>query len=368
MEAEMHRLKTTALIGAGPRRLGVALVAALAAAALVLLPAAPARAAAGGCSVASAPTIQSGQTQASDPNACPDGRQYWAMNLRIGDTLNIDIAPSVPSGGGFGHYEFNIYGPDVGTIGNPLCGNAYASPSKLSCLIPAAGRWLLVTGGAGSFTPVTKRVHAKAGRVAGACDPANAPIAPSRVTQYVNSNLCQPSGNSQYWMVDLRRADILKVNILPFGGSIFVHLYGPNLGSLGNPLCGNGYSGPATLTCRIRRSGRYVLEARNAGSFTPLAIHPTHVFLTAPRFVKVGRAIAVSAVIHSNASHPTGICVIQEQSSARWVGVARVHTTTGACSARVVPSHHGTVRLRVRFIGAPGWASSTSKPVSVVVR
>ena len=363
----MHRLKTTTFIVTGPRRLGVALAAALAAA-LVLLPAAPAHAAAGGCSVATAPTIHSGETQTSDPNACPEGRQYWAMNLKIGDTLNIDIAPRVPPGGGFGHYEFNVYGPDIGTIGNPLCGNAYASPSKLSCLIPAAGRYVLVTGGAGSFTPVAKSVHAKAGRVAGACDPANAPIALSRVTQYVNTNLCQPSGNSQYWRVGLRRGDILDVNILPFGGSIVVHLSGPNLGSLGNPLCGNGYSGPATLTCRIRRSGRYVLEASNAGSFTPLAIHPTHVFVTAPRFVKAGRAIAVSAVIHSNTPHPTGTCVIQEQSGPRWVAVARVHTTTGACSARVVPTRHGTVRLRVRFIGAPGWASHTSKPVNFVVR
>ena len=36
----------------------------------------PARAAAGGCSVASAPTIRAGQTQTSDPHACPDARQW----------------------------------------------------------------------------------------------------------------------------------------------------------------------------------------------------------------------------------------------------------------------------------------------------
>ena len=49
-------------------------------------------AAAGGCSVASASVIHSGETQTSDPYACPDGRQYWAIDLKIGDELNVDIA------------------------------------------------------------------------------------------------------------------------------------------------------------------------------------------------------------------------------------------------------------------------------------
>lgn len=237
----------------------------------VLLHAAPARPA-GGCSVASAPVIASGAVQTSDPNACPDGRQYWAMNLKIGDTLNVDIAPSAP-GGGFGHYEFDVYGPNVGTIGNPLCGNAYSSPSKLSCLIPAAGRYVLVTSGAGSFTPETKSVPAQAGRVAGACDSATAPIVSEGVTQYANSNLCEPSGTSQYWKIDLRRDDMLRVSIAPFGpfgASISLGVYGPNVGAIGSPLCAQGYSGPGELSCSIRSTGRYVLATAHAGLFTPL--------------------------------------------------------------------------------------------------
>ena len=205
---------------------------------LALVCAAPARSG-GGCSVASAPVIASGAAQTSNPNGCPDGRQYWAMNLKIGDMLNVDIAPSAP-GGGFGHYEFDVYGPNVSTIGNPICGNAYASLSKLSCLIPAAGRYVLVTIGAGSFTPAAKSVPAQAGRVAGACDPATAPTVGSGSTQYANSTLCEPSGASQYWKIELRGGDTLRVNVAPFGpfgASISLGVYGPNVGTIGSPLC-----------------------------------------------------------------------------------------------------------------------------------
>jgi hypothetical protein len=158
----------------------------------------------------------------------------------------------------------------------------------------------------------------------------------------------------------------LNVNVAPFGGSIFVHLY-RSVGSLGNPLCGNGYSSPAAFSCPIRGSGRYVLAAENAGSFTPLVIRPTRTVVVAPGFVKGGGAIAISAVIRSNAPNPTGTCIVQEQSGGRWLTDARVHTSTGTCHARVVPRHRDKVRLRVHFKGAKGWASSTSKPVTVGV-
>ena len=351
--------------GGGMRRVAPLPIAAISGlAGLMLLLATPAHAA-GGCSVASAPVIGSGATQTSAQDACPDGLEYWAIGLKIGDTLNVDIAPDT-SGGGLIHYEFKVYGPNVGTIGQPLCGNIYSSATRLACLVPAAGRYLLVTSGAGSFTPTVKSVPAEAGRVAGACDPANAAIAPDRVTQYADTVLCEPSGTTQYWRVDLFRGDTLNVNISPFGGSIFVHLYGPSLGSLGNPLCGNGYSSPTTLSCPIRRSGRYVLEAEHAGSFTPQVEHPTSTRVTA--VAKGGRAVLVTAVIRSSAAHPTGTCFIEEASGSKWSTAARVKTTTGACSARVLLSHPGPIRLRVRFKGARGWASSISKPITVTVR
>jgi hypothetical protein len=351
--------------GSGMHRFAVLSTMIVGIAGLGLLHAAPARSAAG-CSIASAPVIASGAAQTSDPKACPDGRQYWAMNLQIGDALNVSIAPS-----GGSHIEFAVYGPDVQTIGGPLCAQAYGGPDKLSCLIPAAGRFVLVTTGPGSLTPVVKRVPAQAGRVAGSCDPATAPTVGSGVTQYANSSLCEPAGTSQYWKIELHRGDTLNVNIAPFGtfgASIFLGVYGPNVGAIGNSLCGNGYSSPATVSCAIRKAGSYVLATTHAGSFTPLVTHPTQTTVTAPGIVKAGGAIRIAASIHSNVLYPTGTCVVQELSASRWSTVSRATTTTGACSARLVLTHRGRVLLRVHFVGRRGWASSTSKSITVLVR
>jgi hypothetical protein len=337
---------------------------------LLLLQSGAARGVNGGCSVASAPTIQSGQTQTSNPNACPDGRQYWAMNLKIGDSLALDIAPTPPPGGGFGNYGVGVYGPDVGTIGSSLCGNNYSSPTTETCLIPAAGRYVLVTESRGSFTPKVKSVPPQTGRVAGACDPANAPAAAPGVTQYANAKLC-PATRAESWSIGLRRGDTLRVSVVPLpngAGAAWVQLYGSGAASQANPLCGDGYYRPTTFTCRIPRDGRYVLTASQAsGAFTPLPVHPTETDVAAPRFVKGGGAIPIRAAIRSNTAGPLGMCIVQERSGSRWAAVARARPRRGVCRASVPASRPGTVTLRVRFKGAKGWASSTSRPVKVVV-
>jgi hypothetical protein len=332
----------------------------------------PARAAAGGCSVASAPTIRSGQTQTSNPHACPDARQYWAVDLKIGDALDVDVTPAPPSVF-VEPFQFHVYGPNVGTIGDFLCAKTGADAGRVSCLIPATGRYVLVTYGAGSFTPKVTSVPAQNGRVPGACDPTNAPAAVDRVTQYANARVCAPSGRSQYWRVDLQRGDSLTVNSRQIASSgnaepFDFRVYGPNSGSLGKPLCQNTGLGPAfSVSCPIRASGRYVLEAANSGSFTPLVVRPTKVGVTAPRFVKGGGAIVIRAVIRSDAPNPAGTCTVQERSGSRWAAVARARPRKGVCRASVPAKRAGTVTLRVRFKGAKGWASSTSRPVKVVV-
>jgi hypothetical protein len=353
------------------RRLAALSTVIVGVAGLALVHATPGRAA-GGCSVASAPTIVSGATQTSDPKACPDGRQYWAMNLRIGDSLAVDIAPSRPPGGGLVNYGFDVYGPNVGTIGSPLCGNRYASPTTETCLIPAAGRYVLVSEGAGSFTPKVKSVPAQAGRVAGACDQANAPAARPGVTEYANARLC-PSTGTESWAIDLRRRDTLRVNVVPLpsggGSAAWVQLYGSGAASQEKALCGDGYYRPTTFTCRIPRAGRYILVASQAsGAFTPLPLHPTETGVTAPRFVKGGGAIPIRVAIRSNTANPLGTCTVQERSGSRWANVARVRPRSGVCRARVPANRRGPVQLRVQFKGAKGWASSTSKTVTVVVR
>jgi hypothetical protein len=368
---------SAALFGSGQALAASSQAIARSVAANVALASAPSHAtrAAGGCSVASAPVIASGATQTSDPNACSDGNEYWAIKLKIGDTLTVNIASSSP----FATFDFAVYGPSVGTLGTPLCdGSADPSSStQLSCLIGAAGTYVLVTQATlnqGSFTSVVKSVLDQAGRVAGECDPANAPTAPARITQYANTGLCASSGSSQYWKIDLRRGDTLTVNIASSSPSEAYEfaVYGPNVGTIGTPLCQDNTTSSKRVSCRVRAAGTYLLGAgggyQNQGSFTPLVIHPTLPVLNATHTVKAGGAITISVTIRSNTPQPTGTCLVDEASGAAWLPVARAHTATGVCSLRLVVTPPGTVRLRVRFGGSPGWASSSSKPITVVVR
>ena len=348
------------------RRFAVAPVVALAAVTASFVVASPAHAATGGCSVQTAPLIQSGQTQTSNPSVCGGGSQYWAIDAVMGDTLAVAANPLGQPWG------LAIYGPNVGTIGDWLCRNTGANASTTSCLMPATGRYLIVTEGDVTFTPTVKAVRRQKGRVEGACDPVNTPTAVSLVTQYANGRVCQPSGSTQYWAMALHRGDTLSVNDLamPSSGNaepFDVQVYGPNPSSLGSHLCGNSGLGPAfSFRCPIRTTGRYVLAAANSGSFTPLVIHPTHVGRL--RLVKGGGALVLRTSVMSDAPHPKGTCFIQEQSGRRWVTVARVKTTTGVIKHRIKPIHSGKLRIRVRFKGAKGWASSTSKPATIEVR
>ena len=57
-------------------------------------------------------STQSGQTQTSDAHLCADSREYWAIDLKIGDRLNIDVNPAPPSV--FPEpYQFDVYGPEL---------------------------------------------------------------------------------------------------------------------------------------------------------------------------------------------------------------------------------------------------------------
>ena len=106
----------------------------------------------------------------------------------------------------------------------------------------------------------------------------------------------------------------------------------------------------------------------HAATASPAVGHPTRTVVTAQGFVTFGGAIRIRAAIHSTAPNPIGTCFVQEQLAWRWSTTARVNTTTGACSVRLRPSHRGTELLRVHFAGSSGWGSSTSTPITVLVR
>ena len=235
------------------------------------MPADPNRVA-GSCSSATAPNAAPSVTQYTNSQLCQSaaGRQYWAMDLQVGDTLTVNGTPMTDS------LSVDVYGPNVQTIGDPLCSSVYnGDPFTLSCLIPQAGRYLLVTRGAGQFTPGVSGVPANRSRVAGSCSSATAPNAAPSVTQYTNSQLCQSAAGRQYWAMDLQVGDTLTVNGTPMTDGLSVDVYGPNVQTIGDPLCSSVYNGdPFTLSCVIPRTGSYLLVTRGAGPFTPQISHP----------------------------------------------------------------------------------------------
>ena len=249
----------------------IALIAAIGG--MTLVSAAPANAA-GGCSAATAPVIAPAATQTSDGSACSGGLEYWAMSLQDGDTLNLSGVPGPPAG----VLSLDVYGPNVQTIGQSLCSADYNGvPFSASCVIPANGTYLIVANGSGSFTPTITSVPGVPQPVQGACDSVSAPSAASKVTQYANSQVCQPAGSLQYWAMSLHVGDTLNLSGVPGppAGALSLDVYGPNVQTIGQSLCSADYNGvPFSASCVIPANGTYLIVANGSGSFTPVVVHP----------------------------------------------------------------------------------------------
>jgi hypothetical protein len=138
---------------------------------------------------------------------------------------------------------------------------------------------VLVSTGAGSFTPIVRSVPARPGRVAGSCDPATAPSIRAAVTQFANTELCAASGGWQYWTTRLRIGDTVTValNTLPLIGGFSVELTGPDQDFAGStPLCAaRPAGGHARLICLIPASGRYAIALHGVSTaMTPTVRRP----------------------------------------------------------------------------------------------
>ena len=192
------------------------------------------------------------------------------MDLQVGDTLTVNGTPMTDS------LSVDVYGPNVQTIGDPLCSSVYnGDPFTLSCLIPQAGRYLLVTRGAASSPPLSAACRPTAAALRARVARRRPRTPPPSVTQYTNSQLCQSAAGLQYWAMDLQVGDTLTVNGTPMTDGLSVDVYGPNVQTIGDPLCSSVYNGdPFTLSCPIPRTGSYLLVTRGAGPFTPQISHP----------------------------------------------------------------------------------------------
>jgi hypothetical protein len=337
------------------RRLWISLIVAIVG--VGLANATPARAA-GGCSPASAPQIAPATTQSSDPAVCPDGTEYWAMSLQIGDSLSVSGSPT-PSSGGANYMNLDIYGPNVQTIGQPLC-NSDGNTSSFTetCMIPATGTYLLVSNeGSGQFTPTVNSAPASRA-AAGGCAASSAPHVAASVTEYTNSEVCQSQGGNQYWAMSLQIGDTVTVNGTPTpssGGANYMNLdiYGPNVQTIGQPLCNSdGNTSSFTETCMIPATGTYLLVSNEgSGTFTPRVNHPLLAVLH--RVFSRWSPSARHSVLHVQASSPaaTSVCmliVLGWRALPRHLSCDNSHLVVLAAGRRVF-TRAGRARVSVRF-------------------
>jgi hypothetical protein len=242
--------------------------------------------------------------------------------------------------------------------------------------VPRTGRYIVaIQNGSATLTPTIRRPRANHGRRVGGCDPTTAPSIPSGVLQVGHTRFCGATGGDQLWRLALRRGDTLELQAQVWNdGGEQASVYPPDARSVSaKPLC-SGYvtNGPgplpSRLACRIHHSGGYLIGFHSAGVFfTPLAVHPTRLTLRVPASVHAGARLTARIHIASNAAKPAGTCFLDRRSGGRWHQLGHTTAKAGGCTIHVVLAHRGTARLRARFRGSRGWASSTSAPRNVTV-
>ncbi len=231
---------------------------------------------AGACGPVGAPSVAPDVTQYANAQLCqPAGSiQYWAISLQIGQTLNLSGVPGPPAG----YLSLDVYGPNVQTIGQSLCSDDdNLEPFSASCVIPATGQYFIVATGSGSFTPTITSAPGSPPPVLGSCGSVSAPSVASDVTQYANTQVCQPAGSIQFWSISLQIGQVLNLSGVPGppAGYLSLDVYGPNVRTIGQSLCSDDDNlEPFSEACAIPAGGRYLIVAGGAGNFTPVVSDP----------------------------------------------------------------------------------------------
>ena len=280
------------------------------------------------------------------------------MNLQVGDTLTVNGSPT--AGSGVGYMSLDIYGPNVQTIGQPLCSDDdNFSAFSETCVIPATGTYLLVSNaGSGQFTPTVSAPGGGSGRAAGQCSSSAAPSAPAGITQYTNSQLCQSLGGNQYWAMNLQVGETLSVNGAPIpssgsAGYMSLNIYGPNVQTIGQPLCSDDANFSAfSETCVIPATGTYLLVS-NAGSgrFTPRVDHPLLAALQRAysHWSPSGHGSVVR--VHASSPRAASVCVLIVagwRTPSRRLSCGHPHLVVLAMGRHVF-AHAGSARIAIRF-------------------
>src|SRR5258705_466357 len=85
-------------------------------------------------------------------------------------------------------------------------------------------------------------VSTAAASTPGSCSAASATPIASGSTQSTNARACRGEAGLQYWAMNLQVGDTLTVNGTPTTSGLSVGVYGPNVQTIGEPLCSSGES------------------------------------------------------------------------------------------------------------------------------
>ena len=336
-----------------------------------------------GCTVATAPMVTMGVPTPFDTSTCPGGGFTTASGwldvaLNAGDTVTFQVQS--PGGGNWLFYSPNTDDFNWTTnVVDAACGGGGYAFWQLTCQVTRTGVWHVRAQGAGTFTATVVPIAPQAGRVAGSCTVATAPVVPARVTQWGDQG-CRSAHGILFWKVKLFAKDTLSFRLTAANGwdsngSVRVTVWKPSttdytLFTTGVFLPGcddNAYVGsPRLLRCgQVATGGAYIVGLRGAGAIQPLVTHAVTVTPKFPATVRVNRTVALPAVVTSPAGRVAATCYLQRLSGTTWKNVSKAKVSLGKCLPTVKLTTKRTVKFRIHEVGATGWASRNTVPVTV---
>lgn len=318
-----------ALIGAGALVAGV----------LGGLPAANAQSP--GCTIATATPLDLGVANALTPT-CAGEHPDWSfsyVDMGAGDTLVVDVDARALARN---WYDFRLYNPGVTDFTrsstNSICsdGSSKGQMERYTCHVYETGRFIIMwdaydTSVAGVVAvPYLYTAPRQAGMVPGACRLETAPMAPYGVTQYPQTDTCNPS--SRWWTLPLTAGQ--KLDVQTNGISVSVYQPGVTDFTLAqtNSWCNGGSSGLTTVDCGIAPvSGNYYIGVFNGeGAFTPVVTNPAPppppVVSTSVRMWTYKKKSRVEVDVDPNAAFEY-VVVLQKSVNGAWVNYKSKTTT-----------------------------------------
>ncbi len=329
------------------------------------------------CTIAAAPTVTMGVPSAYNSTGCNAGQGWLNVPLHAGDIVTFQVQS--PGGSNFTFWSPNANDFNWTTnVVDATCETGGFAFWQDVCQVTRTGMWHVLVTGSGTFTASVARAAPQTGRVAGSCTIAAAPAVASRVVQWGDAG-CRDAHSIVFWKLRLYPRDTLTFRLAAAKGwgtvsEVRATVWKPgttdfNLFAVGTAqLCdGSVFVGtPGTLGCgQVRTGGVHVVGLRGAGAIQPVVTHAVTVTPKFPASVKVKRTVALLSVVSSPAGRVQGTCWLQILSGKTWKNVSKAKVTLGKCLPTIRFTSKRTAKLRIHQVGATGWATRITAPVTI---